>query len=463
MKHLCIIFLLFILLAFPTDVRADVAPPINPSGSNPQPGADVTQVRMQAETVLIEVQQDKTSQSLGMARVTADFNMHNLGSEDESMAVRFPISDNNGRGEYPEIANLTITVDGERVKHRRVDYPGIQYWNSENIPWAEFDVTFPPGEDVPIRVTYDLDGSGYYPYTAFYYVLETGAGWKGTIGSADVILRLPYEASPQNVIMGVQIGWAETTPGGFFQGNEVHWHFENFEPGQNQPVQNMELALVAPSAWQTVLSARAEVTKHPNDGEAWGILAKNYKQVFQMSKGYREDAGGEELYQASVEAYEKCLSLKPNDAEWHAGFADLLATRSMWDMWAKGTTPETIRALDEIHTALELAPNDPVVQEIAQNITYLIHEGITQNGDQFEFPWLTQTPTTFPPTLEIVLVEEVTATSVPAATGTAQANPTRVTTAPSNATPVPQTSSPCSGSVALVPLAFVIWIVRKRG
>ena len=462
MKRLCLIIVLFALLAFPSNVHADVAPPFNPPGSNLQPGAEATQVRMQAETVVIEVQSDSTPQSLGSAHVTADFSMHNLGTEDESMAVRFPISDDNGRGEYPEIANLTITVNGDRVSYRRVDYPGVSYPN-EKVPWAEFDVTFPAGQDVSIHVTYDLDGSGYYPYTAFYYILETGAGWKDTIGSADVILRLPYEASPQNVIIGLQIGWAETTPGGVFHGNEVRWHFENFEPGQNQPVQNMEFALVAPSAWQAVLNARGNVTDHPNDGEAWGILAKDYKQVFQMSKGYRDDAGGEELYQASVQAYEKCLSLKPDDAEWHAGFADLLATRSMWDMWTKGATPETIRALEEIHTALQLAPNDPIVQEIAQNISYTFPDGMSQSGDAFDFPWLTETPTTLPPTPVIAPTEETTTTPLTVVIDTAQVNPTKINPTRTNPTPVPSTSSPICGSAALVPLALLIWLVRKRG
>src|SRR6185503_17787662 len=132
---------------------------------------------------------------------------------------------NDGRGEYPEIGNLQITVNGRQVQHRRANYPDLG-WSDEAVPWAEFDVNFPAGQDVSIHVAYDLTGSGYYPYTAFYYILETGAGWKDTIGKADLILRLPYEASPQNVILNTQIGWAETTSGGEFQGNEVRWHFE---------------------------------------------------------------------------------------------------------------------------------------------------------------------------------------------------------------------------------------------
>src|SRR5512134_2463381 len=146
MKRLCFLILLVALLAFPADVHADVAPPIYPPGSNPQPGAEVTQVRMAAETVVIEVQKDTTPESLGRARVTADFSMHNLGTAEESMAVRFPISSNDRRGEYPEIGNLLITVDGQRVQYRRASYPDIQYWTDENVPWAEFDVSFPAGQ-----------------------------------------------------------------------------------------------------------------------------------------------------------------------------------------------------------------------------------------------------------------------------------------------------------------------------
>jgi len=460
MKRLCFIGLLFVLLAFPSDVHADIAPPIYPPGSNPQPGVEITQVRMAAETVVIEVQKDITPGSLGRARVTADFTMENLGTADESMAVRFPIAGNDGRGGYPEIGNLLIKVKGDQVRHRVANYPDVNYPNGD-IPWAEFDVTFPAGKNVSIRVAYDLQGSGYLPYTAFYYILETGAGWKDTIGSADVILRLPYEVSPQNVILNLGIGWAETTPGGVFQGKEVRWHFDDFEPGANQPVQNMEFALVAPSAWQTVLTAREDVVKHPSNGEYWGLLGKAYKEVFQMNKGYREDVGGQELYKLSVEAYEKCLSLKPDDAQWHAGFADLLADRAFWDSWMSGTTPETFRALNEIHTALQLAPNDPIVREIAVNVMYMIPDGMDQNGDDFDFPWLTQVPTPLPSTPTMVPVDDSTAT-LPATPAPSATNTPQLDSTPANPTPVPQKSSPICGSAAFLPLIAVIWFAWKR-
>ena len=60
MKRISLAILTLILFAFPSTVFADVAPPINPPGSNLQPGSEVTQVRMMAETVLVEVQNDTT-------------------------------------------------------------------------------------------------------------------------------------------------------------------------------------------------------------------------------------------------------------------------------------------------------------------------------------------------------------------------------------------------------------------
>ena len=73
---ICLI-MTFALLMLPSSALADVAPPVNPPGSNPQPGTENTQVRMLAETVLIEIQ---STAELGSARVTADFSMRNLGS-----------------------------------------------------------------------------------------------------------------------------------------------------------------------------------------------------------------------------------------------------------------------------------------------------------------------------------------------------------------------------------------------
>lgn len=452
MKRLWVIFLILMLLTLHSSVLADAAPPYNPPGVNPEPGEETTQVRMMVETVLIEV---KNVGDLGRAHVVADFTMHNMGSATEYLAVRFPISASDGYSNYPEIMNLAMKVDGRQVAFRRANYPDIQYERYE-VPWAEFDVSFPPGKDVTLQVTYDLEGTGYYPETAFYYILSTGAGWKDTIGSADIILRLPFAADPQNVILGVQIGWAETTPGGIFVGNEVRWHFEDFEPGPEGPVQDMEFALVSPKLWTAVLKEKDNVTKDPRDAEAWGRLGRNLKQVFFESKGYRMDPAGEQLYELSIAAYEKCLSLKPEDAQWHAGIADLLAQRAYWDSWERGFVPDTNRALYEIQIALRLAPDDPVVLEIAQNISYLFPEGMTGGNGEYDLLWLTATPTAKvqvvqPPADTPIPVVD---TQVPVASETPQ---------PATTTPGEESAkkSPICGTALLIPLIMRFWLKKR--
>ncbi len=455
MKRLALILFLSVLFAPPSTVRADIAPPLNPAGSNLQPGTEVTQVRMVAETVLIDVKNDVTPDSLGSAAVTANFTMHNLGTQDESMAVRFPISGNNGRDQYPQLTSLAVKVNGKPASTRRLSYPDPRY-PSQNVPWAEFLVSFPAGQDVMIEVSYGLEGSGYPPYTAYYYVLETGAGWKDTIGSADITLHLPYQASPQNIVLGTEIGWALTTPGGAIRGNEMHWRFENFEPARGGPVDNLEFALVSPAAWKPVLTERANVSAASNDGEAWGRLGKAYKSIFFLNKAYRTDAGGEELYRSSIEAYENCLRLLPKDAQWHAGFADLLASRSYWDMSANGPTTDLYRALDEIHTALQLAPNDAKVQVIAQQISGMFPDALLHSGTGYDFIWLTVTPT---PRLSL---QESATPETAAPTATPPAPLPHGTASPQTSTPTSKPGSPPCVPAALVPLGIGYWAARKR-
>jgi tetratricopeptide (TPR) repeat protein len=252
------------------------------------------------------------------------------------------------------------------------------------IPWAEFDVTFPVGKNVAIRVAYDLKGTGYRtdPYTIFSYTLETGAGWKDTIGSADIILRLPYPASTQNVLLG----YADSPPadGATFQDNEVGWHLEDFEPGQGGQLRELDFDLVTPAVWQTVVIELNNVTKNPNDGEAWGRLAKAYKTAMIASKLFspgtllRSDPGGEELYQLSLDAYEKCLALLPDDALWHAGFAELLAIHA----YSNKKSDEADRANEEINTALQLAPYHPLVLKSAYNVNSILTDGSMQTGSE---------------------------------------------------------------------------------
>jgi hypothetical protein len=440
-------------LALPSSARADVAPPGHPPGSNPEPGAETTQVRMVAETVLIDV----LPGDLNQAKVTADFTMRNLGGDAENMAVRFPLSSNDGFGEYPEIKNLSVKVDGKTVSMRRIMQED-PVWGSDLVPWSEFDVTFPPGQDVQIQVTYIIQGTGESPYVAFYYIFHTGEGWKDSIGSADLIVRLPYQANPANVIFDEHTGWSFTTPGGVFDSNEVKWHFENLEPTLEN---DFEVSLIMPSAWQKVLNERANIENNPDDGEAWGRLGKLYKEIFFFRRGFRHDDGGTQLYQLSIEAYEKAVTLLPDDALWHAGFADLLAVHAYYaSQEGENATAEMVRSMQEIDRALELSPNDLKVNEIAEEIYFFFPDAVQLLESGYDFLWLTATPIAQAPTLvsvsptsvpEATTAASFTATAIPAPAAEAESTPT---TAPS--------PTPVCGSALLLPLAL-LWFTRRKG
>lgn len=457
MRRFLLALFVALLLVAPRPAQADVAPPANPPGVNPAPGEEATQVRMEAETVLIEVLPARAGETLGRARVTADFTMRNLGTASETMAARFPISANDGFYNYPEISDIVIQVNGLSVPTRRTTGPDPQY-ASDTVAWAEFDVTFPASEVVSIRVSYTLEATGEYPYAAYYYILHTGAGWQGTIGRAELILRLPYEANEQNVIFS-EIGWGATTQGGAVAGREIRWVLEDFEPEWED---NLRIALVAPGVWEQVLAERARVAANPGDGEAWGRLGKLYKESFLLRRGYREDAGGGELYSLGVAAYEQAVTLLPEDALWHAGFAELLAYRAIFGAYTgEDVTPGLVRALEEIHTALTLRPNDPVVRQIADDFLYyllydeLFANALVETDAGYEFLWLMATPTA----LASMTPEPAAPSETPAASATAMA-----TTVPDGAPAAGEPSSgglPLCGAV-LLPLAFLFGRRRPR-
>ena len=462
---------LAILLSLTNAVRADVSPPGMPPGANLQPGEESTQVKMVSENVLIDVQEKAIGDILGTARVTAVFQMLNLGEVAERMAVRFPLSTNDGFFSYPEIDDLAVAVNDEPVSIRRVteldddDYP---------VPWAEFEVEFPPEEEVMIEVNYTLIGMGEYPYTSFAYLLETGAGWQGTIGSADLTVQLPYEANQYNVFIDSSPGWGQTSPGAAIDGREVRWHYEDIEP---EAKHNLSISLVLPSAWIKVLTEQGNVQNDPLDGEAWGRLGKLYKEISRLRRSTRDDDGGQQLFMMSVEAYEQAVSLLPDDALWHAGFAELLFDHYYWDEYNQAEKPGLLRAFYELALAYELKPNDPFILALLSEINSSLPEALEMDGEGYEFVWLTATPTpqmSLTPSETALPPEPVTATPVPSTSSPTlesknQQNPTE-TTPPTTVEPtIPPTATtsspllPLCGSALLLPSAVLLkWKKRKK-
>ncbi len=455
--------LVLCLLALPSAVRADIAPPAQPPGSNPAPGTEQTQVRMVSETVILEVLGNTPSNSLGQARVSATFIMRNLGSAAEQMAVRFPAGASDGWGHMPEIKEMSISVAGKTVPTRIISGEDPGGLNGV-VPWIEFDVNFEAGVDVPIQASYLLEAAGDLPFVWFNYVFSTGAGWKGTIGNAVLFVRFPYEVSQLNVLPNVNGVEAEMVEGHKISANELKWVFSDFEPEARD---NFNITIAAPAVWQELLQKQAWVSTHGWDGESWGQVAKLSKSLAFSARrrGFRaweisNDKGAQALYQMSVEAYENALRLDKLDQLWHAGFADLLGYYAYYaGVEGINTLPETMRALEEMHTALRLAAKDERVLEIANELTFYVNGGIVQDGMGYDFPWLTATPTTTP-----------TATAIPP-TATATAATSTPTMARPSETPQPTATAtpekrfyPLCGSAVLIPVLLAgLVMFRKAG
>ncbi len=475
-----LILALFAALFTPFSARADVAPPQQPPGTNIVPGSESTQVRMLAETVTLKVLSTPSPRYPGQAKTEALFIMRNLGSVEESMDVRFPLTfwdnESDGFGRFPEIPDIQIQVDGKTVSTHRIEAdfanPGGGIAHNQ-APWAAFSVRFPPGKDVIIAVKYTANGYGLDPYFTLRYILETGAGWNGTIGSADIIVQLPYEASLKNVLLNEPFGLPQANAKAKFDGQEVRWHFEDFEPTSDD---NIQVTLVQTATWQNVLDYTEYVRKYPNDGEGWGQLGKAYKQVVLPAgnKGYfradpidptaSPDLAGREMYQLSIQAYDKAVTLLPNDALWHYGFADLFWRHLHWRNFdnpgdSQGM-PELVRAVDELRKSLALDPKNQDAKDLARWIGSQLPWALSETDKGFDYLILTATPTLAPDVS--TPLPEPSSTPEPLILPTLTATPA-MEAIPPRPTNVPPGLPFCGGAALLLPvLAGLVWLIAKR-
>ncbi len=472
-----ILILLAAQFAWASPVQADIAPPGYPPGADLAPDNANTRVRMMSETVTLTVLRQSATTSRGQARVVAEFTLRNLGNAAERINVRFPLNNTFWRNSPigAEIKDLVVRVSGAVVPTSRVNDPRLKTIDGKPVAWSAFTVSFPPNQDVQIQVNYTVDGTGENAMVAFYYILETGAGWNDTIGSADLIVRLPYDANVQNVIMD-ETGFSRTSMGARLGGHDLLWHYENLEPTRED---NLEVSLVTPQVWQAILDGRQATSTNPNDGEAWGQLGKACKEAILLRRGLRADPGGVELYQEAVHAYTQAVGLLPDDALWHLGFADLLWNQFVWNS-LYGPNPDYAlleQALGELNAALSLSPSDERITQLADWIKGAL-QGMAYVDDSGQVvfiatptPWptltplprptATPTPTPRPTRLPATSTPLPTATRLPSPVPTFAPQALEPTAAP---TPTPTGASlPFCGSAVIVPIFVTfVWMEKHR-
>jgi len=449
---------------------ADIAPPPQQPGSNIGP-AGQTQVQMRAERIVIDVpahplsaERPTLSGDEVIAQVSGVFLMHNLGSADEQLQVRFPIADLSGNaGPYgtPAVQDFSATVADQPVATTVITTPNPDQPDAPPMRWAAFDTTFPAGQDVNIGVTYTITPTGYFPEARFGYVLETGAEWRDSIGSADVIVQLPYATSSENVVLGKLNGSDQiaTSPGAQFVGNEVRWHWDNLEPTAND---NLFFTIIAPSVWQAILDARAAVQAQPNDTQALVALAKAYNAAMR----FRFPTSDGDPYAAlSEQTYERAIATQPDSATLHSDFARLL-----WDHLAVQAAlppddPHIRQIVHELSVALALDPQNTQALTLLEEVRGGVTGAIALETPVAQ-PEPSLIPTPEPPTPASASPSPAATIAPPAATiappTSAAPAPTSAslpTVAPSAAVLVPTPASATPVGPNGVPLPFVLLAV----
>ncbi len=428
---------LAVVLALPRlGAWANAAPPEAAGGGNPGPD-NRTQVRMVREQVRLRLnpQGDR-------AAVEGVYVMQNQGEQAENLQVLYPLRFLFTQCEGQEIQNLRVWVDDRQVTTQRIEGQPRPQGCEAPTPWAAFPVTFPPGQEVTLRVQYEQAAWGYPPYLVVTYILETGAGWYGTIGEADIAVRLPYPASEETIPLSPDFwGYGQgTTPNARLEGDTVRWLFQNLEPTSQD---NIFLLYLRPDYWQEIQRRRQAVRDRPKDGEAWGFLGLAIKKALLLpGAGYPmrfDDPGAQKLIQEALQAYERAVQLKPRDADWHYGYGQMLALVASHTQDPARRAALLQRAAQEFRTALELKPGHEKTLAFYNEMSWLLEGWMAQDGDTFVYPGLTATPT---------FAVTPTPTLPPATT----AAPAQATSPPATATPVEVgVASPVPGAPSPIP------------
>jgi hypothetical protein len=176
---------------------------------------DEWHIRMTAEIVRARV-------SAKQVTVDCVFTFENHGPAD-TVLIGFPDRSDGPDGGYKPMRSFRSWVDGVEVKCDRmgdVDHgPDEESWDY----WWTKHVAFPANATRVIRDHYTAEpGSSVGGEQSFEYILETGASWAGTIGSADIAVTLE----------GIDPKWIiRSDPKPRVEGRTLHWAFHDFEPG----------------------------------------------------------------------------------------------------------------------------------------------------------------------------------------------------------------------------------------
>ncbi len=450
-------------------VWANAAPPEAAAGASPKSGAESTRVQMVRERVVLTLDPDGQQ-----ATVEGLYIMRNTGAQAETMEVLYPLmllfsECLEYRFTPPKrIAQLQIWVDEQPVSFDIRQGAPVRETCTEPIPWAAFRVTFPPGEEVRLRVRYRQETWGYPPYLILTYILETGAGWYGPIQEGEILVQMPYPVSEDTVVLHADLGYAQsTTPGAQLEGSTVRWTFHNLEP---TPEDNIFLLFMSPAAWQDIEQWRSRAHRNPKRGDNWGFLGLAIKRALLLYGMYfREDAADLALSHEGLEAYRKAVTLKPSDPDWHFGYGQFLVYLADVVQDPAQRADYLYTALQEFQEALRLDPeHEKTLAFLNDQDNRTLYGWVKEFDGTFRFLGLTVTPT-FLPTLTPTPTPRPRRTRLPSPTPypvilTDTPSPTASSTLLPTFTASPSFSpSPTASSSHTTALGWGVWMLLGCG
>lgn len=291
MKDFFSLLILFVLIGVPNISYANVAPvkipgqTLIPLDQNEMRATLTEAVEMTAEEVILDISllkdpvfktddsSDYFVRASSEAHVTASFTLTNTSRKNiGDFYIGFPFGTagydfQNQSVELAQLRNLHVFVENQEVTFEKRDHiPKNEYVTDVgSVPWAVWTMDFGKAGSQSaarnIKLTYDIYSSDSnneaillseyniplpdsLPGSAlFYYILHTGSGWKGNIGSTIVRIRFPdeiplareeFQDEKKN---NVYQTW-DIVPTAFTIDEEKHeivWRFINWEP--NIPTQ----------------------------------------------------------------------------------------------------------------------------------------------------------------------------------------------------------------------------------
>ena len=419
---------------------ADIGwPPLNPSGASLgiQAGG-YTSVRMVSEEVNLTIEAYQRPVPTGMEAspaywmrglVEAQFWMRNLGDAQEAFDVWFPLA---ASVRYPgmlpvifpenTVQDFKVWIDGLPVNTEQVKAPDLSDPQQESS-WARFPMTFPAGQDVVVHVNYTIYPSGRRPFGGFEYILQTGAGWKDTIGQATISVYLPDTVTPENVsLAGKSVEGLPIAPqpaGYTTENNVIRWQFTDLEPTAED---NIFVDVLEPGRYRSLLQARAGALNTPDSADAQLALANAIQNAVMVVKTVGQHGGGKNLAEGANNAYRRSLELAPKRAEIYSQYANWLLRTGGWiSLMRDGTCPPEL--CDLVSRGLEAFPNNPELIKIDEKIR-MMQEDHSSSATQAALNQKT--------TAQVVLDQTATAQVVLTQTAFAQATRQAL-----NATPMP--------------------------